>query len=50
MRGISSEASHYVAFIMASGVADSVKWELDDGARHLGWCAGRCDVAVLGFS
>jgi hypothetical protein len=44
-----SEALHHVALIIASGAADGVggRNELDDAARHLGWCAGRRDVVIV---
>ena len=43
VRGMSSEVLHYIALIIASGAADGVggRNELDDTARHLGWCAGQ---------
>jgi hypothetical protein len=43
-----SEALHHVALIIASGAADGVggRNELDDAARHLGWCVGRRDVVL----
>jgi hypothetical protein len=48
VRGMCSEALYYIALIIASGEADGVggRNELDDAARHLGWCAGRRDVVL----
>jgi hypothetical protein len=44
-----SEALYYIALIIASGAVDGVggRNELDDAAKHLGWCAGRRDVVLV---
>ena len=49
VRGMCSDAPHHVALIIASGATDGVggRNELDDAARHLGWCAGRRDVVLV---